>query len=428
MGNRINQLSAVRVATLKEKGLYPDGGGLYLQVNSATSKSWIYRYKVAGRARDMGLGPLSSITLARARELAAECRRLRAEGRDPIAARSNERAKEKLEQARAMTFDQARDAYIDAHNHSWKNAKHRQQWKNTLETYATPVVGTMAVQDIDTAMVLKVVEPIWAVKTETASRVRGRIESVLDWAKARGLRTGENPARWRGHLSNLLPKRSKVRRVRHHRALPYQRMSEFMGDLRARQRVRDNSGGGLAAFALELVILTVVRTTEGLQFKHSEADLQAKVWTIPGERMKSGREHRVPLCDRVVAIVKAMAEIRTIEFVFPGMKPKRPLSNMAMTMLLRDMGYGSIATVHGFRSTFKDWASESTSFANEVSEAALAHVIGDKTEAAYRRGDMFKKRRRLMEAWASFCEPEPLVSKAHPRARISGSRRDATRG
>lgn len=411
MGRRFNQLSVLKVAALKEKGLYADGAGLYLQVSGTGAKSWIFRYKIDGRARDMGLGAVSTIGLAQARELAAECRRQRLAGLDPIQARKEDRARQKLEAAKVTTFDQARDAYIDAHSSAWRNAKHRSQWTSTLEAYASPIIGSVSVQDVDTDLVLKVLEPIWRTKTETASRVRGRIESILDWAKARELRTGENPARWRGHLSNLLPKRAKVQRVRHHPALPYADMPTFMALLRARE--------GIAASALEFTVLTAARTGEALGAKWGEFNLKAGIWTVPADRMKSGREHRVPLSPRALAIITMLAKTKLNDFVFPGLKPRRPLSNMSLLMLLRDLGHSHV-TVHGFRSSFRDWTAEKTEFAGEVAEAALAHVIGDQVEAAYRRGDLFEKRRSLMKAWAQFCEPSS-ASRAKRRGKRSTS-------
>ena len=395
MARSINRLSHLKVAAAKKRGLYADGGGLYLQVAPGGSKSWLFRFKMDGRARDMGLGPLNSVSLANAREIATECRQQRLAGLDPIEARKAAKADARLLAARATTFDAARDAYIAAHEASWRSAKHTQQWRSTLATYATPVIGGLPVQDVDTPLVLKVLEPIWNTKTETASRVRGRIELILDWAKARGLRVGENPARWRGHLSNLLPKRSKIRRVKHHPALPYAEMPAFMTALRRRE--------GFAPRALEFVILTAARTGEGLGARWHELDLEAGLWTIPAERMKGGREHRVPLPKRVVAMLKELAALRLNEFVFPGLKRGRPLSSMRLLMLLRDMGHDHI-TVHGFRSTFKDWASETTRFPDHLSEMALAHISADKVRAAYARGDLFQKRRELMEAWASQCE------------------------
>jgi integrase len=270
------------------------------------------------------------------------------------------------------------------------------------------MIGDVPVQDVDTDLVLRVLQqavdgpggkkaPLWNARSETASRVRGRIEAILDWAKARGMRNGENPARWRGHIANLLPKRSKVRRVRHHPALPYVGMASFMKALRARESI--------SAHALEFTILTASRTNEALGARWTEFDLAAGLWIVPAERMKSAREHRVPLSQRAVAILSEMAAVRLNDFVFPGMKRKRPLSNMSLLMLLRGMEH-ELVTVHGFRSSFRDWAAETTNFPREVAEAALAHVVGDKVEAAYRRGDLFGKRRELMEAWARHCTPQ----------------------
>jgi integrase len=394
MGKRVSRLTALKVNALKVKGLYPDGGGLNLQVASTGAKSWIFRFKAQGKTRDMGLGSLSTVSLAEARVLAANCRRDRLAGIDPIEARKKQRAKQQMEAAKAIIFDQARDHYIIAHATGWRNAKHRAQWTSTLTTYATPVIGKMPVQDVDTALILKVLEPIWSTKTETASRVRGRIESILDWAKARGLRTGENPARWRGHLQNLLAKRSKVQRIVHHPALSYDQIGKFMKQLKAHNSV--------SARALEFTILTAARTGEALGATFDEVDVHAGLWTVAPGRMKANRQHRVPLTDRAIAIIKEMAEQRTSAFLFAGQRLGKPLSNMSLLMLLRDMGYGHV-TVHGFRSTFRDWAAEKTNFTREVAEAALAHVVGDKVEAAYRRGDLFDKRRQLMNAWAKHC-------------------------
>jgi integrase len=407
MGRTLHRLSPTKIRTAKDTGMYADGGGLYLQVKAGgdgrINKSWLFRYAIPETAisangierqkeRQMGLGSLDTISLAEAREAAVHCRKLRFQGIDPIAARKAERTKAALEAARAMTFDQCRDAYIAAHRAGWRNVKHASQWTTTLTTYATPVFGKLPVAAIDTALVMKVVEPLWAVKCETASRVRGRIELILDWATVRGFRQGDNPARWRGHLDKLLPARSQVRKVVNHAALPYGEIGPFMADLRERE--------GIAARALEFTILTAARTGEVLGATWSEFDLQARVWTVAEGRMKGGREHRVPLSGAALAVLKQMHELRENSFVFPGAR-RAMMSNMAMDMLLRRMGRD--VTVHGFRSTFKDWASERTNFPNEVSEAALAHVVGDKVEAAYRRGDLFEKRRRLMEAWAEYC-------------------------
>jgi integrase len=394
MTQKIHRLSAVKVASLKRPGMYADGGGLYLQVGSNESRSWIFRFKANGRTRDMGLGSLATVSLAEARELAVECRRVRLIGMDPIESRKAERAIAQLSAARSTMFDQCRDAFVDAHKSSWRNAKHRAQWTSSLATYVTPVFGSLPIQSVDVALVMKVLEPIWSTKPETASRIRGRIERVLDWAKVRGFRQGENPARWRGHLDALLPARGKVRKVRHHAALPYDEVGAFMAELRERE--------GVAARALEFTIITAARTNEVLGARWDEMDLDGKVWIVPPSRMKAEREHRVPLSRAALAVLKQMQALRQNDFVFPGDRPARPLSNMSMLMMLRRMDRSDL-TAHGFRSTFRDWAAERTNFPREVAEAALAHVVGDRTEAAYRRGDLFEKRRRLMEAWAMHC-------------------------
>ena len=392
------RLTALRVEKERKPGLYSDGLGLYLQVRAEGAKSWIFRYRADGKLRDMGLGSVNAVSLAQAREKAAVCRSTRANGIDPIDARREERAKSRAEATRAMTFEQCAGAYIEAHRAGWKNAKHASQWTATLETYVYPTFGTQPVAAIDTPMVLKVLEPIWNTKTETASRVRGRIESVLDWARVREFRHGENPAHWRGHLDHLLPKRSKVAAVKHHAALPYDEMPAFMACLRAEV--------GVAARGLEFCILTASRSGEAIGARWTEIDMKAKVWTVPPERMKAHREHRVPLSNRAMTILHQMRELPGDEFIFPGGKAKRPLSGMAFLMLLRRMKRDDL-TAHGFRSTFRDWAAERTSFPSEVAEMALAHTISDKVEAAYRRGDLVDKRRRLAEEWADFCESPP---------------------
>ena len=375
-------------------GMYHDGGGLYLQVSAAGAKSWIYRFMLDGRAREMGLGPLNVISLAEARKRAAECRKSRLDGIDPIEARRAQRGRRKLEAGRAMTFDKCAAAYIEAHKASWKNGKHAEQWRGSLRNYASPVFGSSPVQAIDLGLVMKALEPVWRTKSETASRVRGRIEAVLDWATVRGYRKGENPARWRGHLDKLLPARSKIQKVEHHPALPYDEIGEFTAVLRDQE--------GIGARALEFLILTAARTGEIIGARWDEVDFEEKIWVVPAARMKAGREHRVPLSGTALAILKQMNGIREGDFVFPGGKKTRPLSNMAMLAVLKRMGRGDL-TAHGFRSTFRDWAAERTNFQREVVEMALAHTIESKVEAAYRRGDLFQKRRQLMEAWAWFC-------------------------
>jgi integrase len=414
MARTLHRLSAVAVAGAKTAGYFADGGNLYLRVavgasngkkKPPISKGWIFRFTVAGRTRDAGLGGYPTVSLARARDEADRCRRLVAAGIDPIEARNEEHQAALVASAKAMTFEQCAKAFIEGHKAGWRNEKHRQQWTNTLETYAYPVLGTLAVAAIDTGLVMKVLEPIWAIKPETAGRVRGRIERVLDWAKVRGYRDGDNPARLRGHLDTLLPKKSKVHKVKHHAALPYRDVGAFMAKLREETSI--------SAHALAFLILTATRTSEVLEVPWDEFDLDERVWTIPPERMKADKEHRVPLAPRAVAILKEMKQIRLNEYVFPGAKPGRPLSNMALAMLLRRLGYGNI-TAHGFRSSFRDWAAERTSFPREVAEMALAHKIPDAVEAAYRRSDLFDKRRKLMEAWAAYCTSVGAPAKVFP--------------
>jgi integrase len=411
--SRIDQLTALKVQRIIEPGTYLDGRGLYLQVSNVkvpkgrapkpedaqrVTKSWLFVYTgLNGKKHEMGLGSLADVGLKEAREGAERQRKIRAEGKDPIEERKRTRTAAALSQAKAITFDECRDKYIAAHRAGWRNAKHATQWTNTLATYVTPVFGKLDVRTIDISLVTKVLEPLWSVKPETASRVRGRIERILDWARVRGYRDGENPARWRGHLDHLLPARSKVRQVQHHAALSYCEIGAFMVALRERE--------ALAARALEFTILTAARTGETIGAKWDEVDLQAKLWTVPAERMKPGREHRVPLSDPAVKLLKQMAEQCESDYVFPGDRRDK-LSNMAMDMLVRRMNRNDI-TVHGFRSCFRDWAAECTSFPREVAEAALAHVVGNKTEAAYQRGDLFEKRRKLMDAWASYCSKLP---------------------
>jgi integrase len=387
-----NRLTARTVATIKKTGFHADGGGLYLQVAPAGGRSWVYRFYRRGRARWMGLGSTDLISLQNARQKALEARKLLQEGKDPIDTRNAAKQAE----AGAIPFREAAERYIESHKAGWRNKKHAAQWGSTLETYVYPVFGDIAVGEIETGFVLKALEPIWTVKPETASRVRGRIESVLDWAAARGYREGDNPARWRGHLQSLLPKVEKLKRVRHHAALPYSEAAEFVIKLRQQ--------GGVAARALEFTILTGARTGEVIGAVWDEIDLSASVWIIPAERMKGEREHRVPLSGTAKSVLEAIAlEHGNEGFVFPGGRKGRPLSNMAMLAVLKRMERADL-TVHGFRSMFRDWTAERTAYPREVCEMALAHAVGDRVEAAYRRGDLFEKRRRMMADWGRFCD------------------------
>jgi integrase len=401
MTQKIQRLTALAVGRTNTPGLYADGGGLYLRVGRGGAKSWAFRFTLNGKPREMGFGSFTKVNLADARKKASDARLLLSDGHDPLAHRRDEQkqrtAAEKLVAARSMTFDQCAEAYIGAHEVSWKNDKHRQQWRNTLATYVSPVFGSVPVQDVDIDSIMKVIEPLWKTKTETARRIRGRIEVILDWARVRGYRTGENPARWRGNIDQLLPPRSRVQAVKHHAALPYAEIGVFMKDLR---EIEGNS-----AAALEFLILTAARTGEVIGARWPEMDLKEQLWIVPADRMKSRREHRVPLSPSAIAVLKQMAPSEG-GYVFSGRSADGPLSNMALLMMLGRMNRGDV-TAHGFRSTFRDWAAERTNFSREAVELALAHVIEDKTEAAYRRGDLFDKRRELMDEWARFCAAIP---------------------
>jgi integrase len=379
-------LTARKVETAKP-GKYSDGGNLYLIVSPTGSRKWVLRFTWRGRAKEMGLGSASGVTLADAREKAADARRRIAQRINPI--------EERKRDSGIPTFGEMADSVREAMAAGFRNEKHKAQWKMTLETYAAPL-WAKPVDTITTDDVLAVLKPIWTAKAETASRLRGRIEKVLDAAKAKGFREGENPARWRGHLDHLLPKRPKLSRG-HHAAMPYEEVAGFIAKL--------GESSSLAAQALELCILTAARSGEILGMRWNEVDLDKKIWIVPAKRMKAGREHRVPLSSRAVSILRKLHKVRSGDFVFPGQARNKPLSNMAMEMVLRRMKLENV-TVHGFRSSFRDWAGNVSSFPREVVESALAHVIGDKAEQAYRRGDALEKRRKLMEAWASYCEPK----------------------
>lgn len=393
VGRRPSPLTALQVKKLTEPGYYADGAGLYLQVAKGGSKSWLFKFKLAGKAREMGLGSVNTFSLSEARERAREQRQRLADGIDPIAAKRETTLQRRMADASIITFDKAAARYIEAHAPGWRNDKHRQQWENTLATYATPIIGDLPVSRVDTAQVLRVLQPIWTSKAETASRLRGRIESVLDWAKVQGYREGENPARWKGHLDMTLPARAKVQKVEHHAALPWRDVGAFVGALRAMP--------GTGALAVEFIILTACRTSEAINARWGEFNLSEKVWTIPAERMKAGKEHVIPLSDAALAILSELRGQSEGEFVFHGAKGN-PLSNMAGLQLLKRMGRADL-TVHGFRSTFRDWAGESTAHPREVIEHALAHQLKDKAEAAYQRGSLFEKRRVLMADWAAYC-------------------------
>jgi integrase len=384
----LNNLTALKVSRITQPGMYADGGGLYLQVQGK-SRSWIFRYKIDGRGRYMGLGSARDIPLKRARELATVQRQIRAEGGDPLVER---KAQQPAAAREAPTFKQVAETYIKTHELSWKSPLHRRQWRVSLEADVFPVIGNIPIDQVDTAAVLRALQPIWHAKPETANRIRGRIESVLAAATAAALRTGPNPAQWRNHLDHLLPRPNKLRPPKHYTALPYKDVPAFVADLRSRSSI--------SARALEFTILTATRKGEALAARWDEIDLTERTWTIPAGRMKSGREHRVPLSDAALDILRPLHEVRSSEFVFVGYGGR--LSTTALAGLLRVMGRGDVTT-HGFRSSFRDWAAERTSYPSEVAEMALAHSVGSQVERAYRRTDLFDQRRRLMQVWAEFC-------------------------
>lgn len=403
MGRQQQRLSALQVSKLTKPGLYGDGGGLTLQITTGGAKSWLFRYMVAGKAYGMGLGPTHTVTLAEARHKALAARKQLLEGINPLTAKKQEQIAAKLVDAKMMTFDECAESYIATHKASWKNAKHADQWTNTIKTYASPKFGKFPVAQVDTGLIVKCLSPIWEEKNETANRLRGRIESVLDWATTSGYRSGENPARWKGHLENLLATISKVSRTKHHPSLPWQRMPEFMLALRTRE--------GIAARAVEFAILTASRSGEVRGARWTEFNMDSKIWTIPAERMKAKREHEVPLSDAGITLLKSIT--RNGEFVFAGTKEQQ-LSDMALTAVIRRMNgndqpiwidtNGEGVTVHGFRSSFRMWVAETTSYPREVAEHALAHQLPDAVERAYQRGTLFAKRAALMSEWAGYCE------------------------
>ena len=392
MGQRLrNRLTALSVKSKSKSGRYADGGGLYFFIGRNGARSWVFRYRSreTGKLRDKGLGPAIDITLEKARARAEACRLQLLDGIDPIDQKRADRQTKALDRARRITFDSAQDQFISANEAAWRNAKHRAQWRSTLKTYASSLFD-LAVADVDTAIVMKALEPIWTTKTETATRVRQRIEAVLDWATARGYRNGDNPARWRGHLDKLLPKPNKLKTVEHHAALPYSEMGQFMSELRDRD--------GLGARCLELQILTAARPNEAAAARWEEFDLKKSTWTIPAERMKSHREHRVPLSPGAAKLLRLLP--RQSEFIFPGGAKNMSITTAAGHKVLQAIRPGFVP--HGFRSTFRDWAADQTAYPREIAEAALAHVLKDKTEAAYRRTDLFEKRRRLLDDWGKF--------------------------
>lgn len=402
MPRHYSKLNVLAVQRAKSPGLFGDGAGLYLRVSRSGKKTWVFRFMLNGRARDMGLGPYPLRSLAEARELALNARKLLLDGRDPIEARKAAKRAEARATVKAITFDECAKACIESRRARWRNAKHAAQWETTIAKYVSPVFGKLAVRDVDTGLVMKALEPIWKRVPETVVRVRNRIEQILNWATVREYREGDNPARWKGHLDNLLEPPSKMKddkmrahkkTNRHFAALPFTQISDFMLHLR--------SEPGIAPLALEFTILTAARSGEVRGARWEEIDFESKTWTIPAERMKANKEHKVPLSSRAIKILERLRSESAAGLVFHGRTVGEALSNMSLTAVLRRMKCN--VTTHGFRSTFRDWASERTAFPGEVAEAALAHVLKSKTERAYRREDFFEKRRKLMEAWASYC-------------------------
>jgi integrase len=404
----LNRLSAAEVKNLTERGYYADGGGLYFRVSEFNTKSWAFRYTRSKKPREMGLGPYPDVTLKEARRGAAESRKMLHDDIDPIDRRQAARSVMIAAREAALTFEQCAVAYIAVKESEWKNAKHAAQWNSTLTAHAYPVIGSLLVHHVEQAHILRILEPIWTTKTETASRLRGRIESILDYATARGYRKGDNPARWRGHLDKLLATPSKVTKVEHHAALPYAETGAFMAALRLQ--------AGMGARALEFAILTAARSGEVRGVTLAEVDMDNAVWNIPAGRMKAGREHRIPLSDAAVALLRSLPRIDGSEFLFPNAKGTA-LSDMTLTAVLRRMGRP--VTAHGFRSTFRDWAGETTAYPREVIEHALAHQLADKAEAAYARGTLYEKRRRLMADWAKYCATVTTAASVTP---INGAR------
>ena len=397
MGKHISdKLVPIALKSLKD-GWHSDGKNLYMFVRG-DSRSWVFRYVgLDGKRKNMGLGALPSVTLATARKEATKLReqlKHPVEPIDPLNARKQKQVENKLSARKSMTFKDCALAYIEAHRSEWRSPKHVQQWENTLSGYTYPIFGDLPVSAVDEALVLKVLMPIWAEKTETATRLRGRIECVLDWATFSKFRNGENPARWKGHLENSLAKPNKIAKVKHHAALPYVELGAFMAELR--------KCSGMGAKALEFAILTAARSGEVRGATWNEIDIAGRVWIIPAERMKAEKEHRVPLSDAAITLLNALSHTDDTTLVFPSSKAGVSLSDMTLTAVLRRLGRGDI-TAHGFRSTFRDWTAETTTYPHEMAEMGLAHTVGNKVEAAYRRGDMLEKRLRMMQEWANYC-------------------------
>lgn len=386
-------MSNLKINSLNECGYFHDGGGLYLQITKKKNKSWIFRYTKLGKNRELGMGSLRYVSLAEARSKRDQMKKILIEGLDPLLEKIKLKKERQISEAKKVSFEVCVLRYIETHRVKWKNAKHGSQWESTLRTYAFPTIGHLPVDEIDTQLVLKVINPIWTTISETASRVRNRIEIILNWAKVSGFRSGENPARWHGHLENILPKRSEVQKTKHFAALPYKLISNFMFDLKQQT--------GIAALGLEFLILTATRTNEVMGATWREIDLETMTWTIPAERMKAEKSHRIPLSPRTLEILNSVARNSLNPLIFQNDRTHKKLSSSAFLALLKRMGYD--ITAHGFRSSFRDWTAEETNYPREVAESSLAHSLKDKVEAAYRRGDFFEKRKGLMSEWAEYC-------------------------
>jgi len=402
---QLHKLSALKVLELNKPGSYFDGGGLLLKISPTLTKSWVFRYSISGKERRQGLGPYPDTSLGEAREMAQECRKLKRQGIDPIARRNEILRGRKKEAENQITFKECATTYIDTHKAGWKNEKHIAQWRNTLKTYAYNIIGDLPVNEIDTQSIHQVLKPIWLEKTETATRVRQRIEKILDWAESLNYRKGKNPAKWQGHLEHSFPKPSKIRKVQHHPALPYKEMPDFWKWL----SMKDS----LSAKTLAFTILTAARNGESRQAFLKEIDFKNKCWNVPGERMKAGRDHRVPLSESTIEILRIVEPSKKTQYLFPGAKDGKNISETALRKLLKE--YRAGLTVHGFRSTFRDWAAEVTDYPRELAEAALSHVVRDATEAAYQRGDMLEKRAVMMKAWSAYCESGIEENGARPK-------------
>lgn len=403
MARQVNKLTDRTVKSKTERGLYSDGNGLNLQITKAGVKSWLFRFMLDGKAREMGLGPIHEVTLSQARLDALDCKKMVREGIDPIEDRKQRLMNRKVANKPMPDFKDCAEKYMRAHSPSWRNAKHQQQWANSLTNHVYPKLGSMPVNTIERSHIMQVLDPIWRDKTETAKRIRGRIETVLSWATVQGFREGENPARWRGHLDNLLPKPSALKKEKHFAALPYQEIKSFMDELRQREANSAN--------ALRLIILTATRSSEARSATWSEFDLDKATWTIPAERMKAQKEHIIPLCKEAVELINALPHMASNDYLFAGVRSGKPLSDMVFAALMKRMGRTGITT-HGFRSTFRDWAAEQTAFPREVIEAALSHKLKDKVEAAYFRSNLLDKRRELMDKWADYTQLPTIESGA----------------